>query len=308
MSSVPMSNNNGLSTRAQRDARVARPAPASWRNWLGVVPFFIFAFLFIVLPSAYLLVGAFRDNAGHFTLKNFADLFTPSILSAYWVTIRISLVTAVLGGLFGFMLAYAVTLGGLPRWMRTALLTFSGVASNFAGVPLAFAFIATLGRTGMVTVLFKTLLGLDLYDRGFNLYSFWGLSLTYLYFQFPLMVLIITPALDGLRREWHEAALNLGATSLDYWRRVALPILLPSILGTMILLFGNSFGAYATALSLTGGFINLVTIVIGSQIKGDILYNPGLGYALAMGMVFVMALAMGIYFLLRRRSERWLRQ
>lgn len=302
-----MSSKPWFPTRAQRDARHARPAPPAWRNWLGVVPFFIFTLLFIVLPSVYLLVGAFRDTAGRFTLKNFADLLTPSILSAYWVTIRISLVTAVLGGVFGFMLAYAVTLGGLPRWVRTALLTFSGVASNFAGVPLAFAFIATLGRTGMVTVLLKTLLGLDLYDRGFNLYSFWGLSLTYLYFQFPLMVLIITPALDGLRREWREAALNLGATSLEYWRRVALPILLPSILGTMILLFGNSFGAYATALSLTGGFINLVTIVIGSQIKGDILYNPGLGYALAIGMVVVMAAAMGIYFLLRKRSERWLR-
>jgi len=303
-----MSNNSLKPASIQRDAPSARPAPFPWRNWLGVLPFFVFTFLFIVLPSAYLLIGAFRDSAGHFTLKNFADLFTPSILNAYWVTIRISLVTAVLGGIFGFMLAYAVTLGGLPRWMRTALLTFSGVASNFAGVPLAFAFIATLGRTGMVTVLLKTLFGWDLYDQGFNLYSFWGLSLTYLYFQFPLMVLIITPALDGLRREWREAALNLGATSFHYWRRVALPILLPSILGTMILLFGNSFGAYATALSLTGGFINLVTIVIGSQIKGDILYNPGLGYALAMGMVFVMAVAMGIYFLLRRRSERWLRK
>ena len=67
------------------------------------------------------------------------------------------------------------------------------------------------------------------------------------------------------------------------------------MLGTMILLFGNAFGAYATALSLTGGFIDLVTIVIGSQIKGDILHNPGLGYALAMGMVFVMVVTMTIY-------------
>jgi len=275
---------------------------------LGVVPFFLFAFFFIVLPSAYLLIGAFRDSAGAFTLKNFADLFTPAILNAYWVTIRISAVTALVGGLLGFMMAYAVTVGGLPNGVRTILSTFSGVAANFAGVPLAFAFIATLGRTGMVTVFLKTVLGLDLYDQGFSLYSFWGLSLTYLYFQFPLMVLVITPALDGLKREWREAAENLGASTFQYWGRVALPILLPSILGSMILLFGNAFGAYATALSLTGGFINLVTIVIGSQIKGDILYNPGLGYALAVGMVIVMALAMLIYFSLRRRSERWLRQ
>lgn len=186
-------------------------------------------------------------------------------------------------------------------------MTFSGVASNFAGVPLAFAFIATLGRTGLVTVLLKNILGLNLYDQGFSLYSFWGLTLTYMYFQFPLMVLVITSALDGLKNEWSEAAENLGAGKSLYWRKVALPILMPSILGSMILLFGNAFGAYATAYSLTGGFINLITIVIGSQIKGDVLYNPGLGYALAVGMIIVMAAMMAIYYSLRRRSERWLR-
>ena len=252
------------------------------------------------------MAGAFQDPQGKFTFANFGGLFEPSILASYWVTIRISIVTAIGGGLLGFFMIYAVTLGGLPRWMRSILTTFSGVASNFAGVPLAFAFIATLGRTGMVTVILKLFFNLNLYDQGFSLYSFWGLTLTYMYFQFPLMVLVITPALDGLKKEWREAAENLGATPFQYWVKVGIPILMPSILGTMILLFGNAFGAYATALSLTGGFINLVTIVIGSQIKGDVLHNPGLGYALAMGMVFVMVVTMAGYYLLRRRSERWL--
>lgn len=292
----------------KRDAPKARPAPLQLGKWLGVVPFFIFAFLFIVLPSVTLLFGAFRDNSGKLTLMNFVSLMDPSILSAYWVTIKISLATAIGGGLLGFLMAYAITVGKLPRSVRTSLLTFSGVASNFAGVPLAFAFIATLGRTGLVTILLKNVFDLNLYDQGFSLYSFWGLSLTYLFFQFPLMVLVITPALDGLKKEWSEAAENLGATHGLYWRKVALPILMPSILGSMILLFGNSFGAYATAYSLTGGFINLITIVIGSQIKGDIYYNPGLGYALAVGMIIVMAVMMSIYYALRRRSERWLRK
>ena len=300
------SNPNSQQITEKRDAPKARPAPSPWRNWLGVVPFFLFIFLFIFLPSISLMMGAFQDNQGKFTLANFAGLLDPSILASYWVTIRISIVTAIGGGLLGFFMIYAVILGGLPRWMRSILTTFSGVASNFAGVPLAFAFIATLGRTGMVTVILKLFFNLNLYDQGFSLYSFWGLTLTYMYFQFPLMVLVITPALDGLKKEWREAAENLGATPFQYWTRVGLPILMPSILGTMILLFGNAFGAYATALSLTGGFINLVTIVIGSQIKGDVLHNPGLGYALAMGMVFVMIVTMTIYYFLRRRSERWL--
>lgn len=290
-----------------RDAPGARPARRINWAWAGVAPFLIFALFFLFIPSVSLFIGSFQDNQGHFTLANLAGLFTPSILSAYWITIRISVFTAVLGGLFGFFLAYSATLVGLPRWVYNGMATFSGVASNFAGVPLAFAFIATLGRLGLVTVLLKNIFGFNLYDHGFNLYSFWGLSVTYLYFQFPLMVLIITPALEGLRREWREAAENLGATGWQYWRHVGLPVLMPSLLGAMILLFGNAFGAYATALSLTGGFINLVTILIGSQIKGDVLHNPGLGYALALGMVVVMAISMAIYYLLRRRSERWLR-
>lgn len=303
-----MSSKQTFFQNNKRDAHEARPSSSGWRNWIVVVPFFLFAFLFIFLPSVSLLMRAFRDNDNRFTLMNFVGLLDPSILSAYWVTIRISLTTAVGGGLLGFLMAYAVTVGNLPRPIRTALMTFSGVASNFAGVPLAFAFIATLGRTGLVTLLLKSVLGVSLYDQGFNLYGFWGLTLTYMFFQFPLMILVITPALDGLKKEWREASENLGASHGMYLRKVAIPILMPSILGSMILLFGNSFGAYATAYSLTGGFINLVTIVIGSQIKGDILYNPGLGYALAIGMVVVMTVMMTIYYFLRRRSERWLRQ
>ncbi len=275
-------------------------------TWLGVVPFFLFALAFLFLPTASLFIGAFQNGEGMFSLDNVRALGQPFILRAYWITIQISAVTAVLGALFGFLLAYATVLGGLPGWTRSALLTFSGVASNFAGVPLAFAFIATLGRVGLVTTLLKELFGFNIYDQGFNLYSFAGLSLTYLYFQFPLMVLIISPALEGLKREWREAAENLGASSGQYWRYVALPVLLPSLLGTMILLFGNAFGAYATAYALTGGSLNLVPILIGAQIRGDVLHNPGLGYALALGMVVIMAVSIALYSWLQRRTARWL--
>ena len=150
-------------------------------------------------------------------------------------------------------------------------------------------------------------LGIDPYGAGFNLYSFWGLSLTYMYFQFPLMALIMAPALDGLKREWREAAENLGATPGQYWRYVALPILLPSLLGTMLLLFGNAFGAQATAYALTGGSLNLATILISSQLTGDVLHNPNLGYALALGMIAIISLTIVPYLYLRRLSERWVR-
>jgi putative spermidine/putrescine transport system permease protein len=175
-------------------------------------------------------------------------------------------------------------------------------------VPLAFAFVAILGRTGLITVLIKYLFHLNLYDAGFNLYSFFGLSLVYIYFQFPLMVLIMAPALEGLKREWREAAENLGATSTQYWLRVAMPILLPSILGSMILLFGNAFGAFATAYALVSqGQMQVITLEIGAQIRGDVLHNPGLGYAMAMGMIVIMAVSLEGYSWLQRKTERWLK-
>jgi putative spermidine/putrescine transport system permease protein len=295
-------------------AQAALPAPRlktrdrRLRDWVGVIPFFVFALLFIILPSLKLFIGAFQNAEGGWTLGNVLQLFTePNILNAYWLSIRISAITAIGGGVFGFLLAYAVTIGGLPRAMRAPLITFAAVASNFAGVPLAFAFVATLGRTGFVTVLLRNVFHLSLYDTGFNLYSFVGLSLTYMYFQFPLMVLIMAPALDGLKREWREAAENLGASGMQYWLRIAFPILLPSILGSMILLFGNAFGAYATAYALTGGALPIVTIQIGAQIRGDVLHNVGLGYAMAIGMVFIMAVSLAGYTLLQSRTERWLR-
>jgi len=277
-------------------------------KWIGLVPFFLFALFFILLPSLGLLAGSFLDSESNLTLKNIAELFiTPSIVNAYKLSIQISTVTALGGGIFGFLLAYSVTVGGLPRPFRTAMITFSGVASNFAGVPLAFAFVSTLGRVGFVTAILKNIFGVDLYQSGFTLYSFLGLSFTYMYFQFPLMVLIITPALDGLKREWREAAENLGANTFQYWWRIALPILLPSLLGTIILLFGNAFGAYATAYALTGGALPIITIQIGAQIRGDVLHNPNLGYAMAMGMVFIMAVSLAGYSWLQKFSERWLR-
>jgi len=280
----------------------------NWRVWLGVAPFLLFAVLFLLFPSLRLFTASFTDVNGKFTFDNIVQLFSvPVIVNAYKLSIQISAVTALGGGILGFFMAYAVTVGGLPKSLRSVLITFSGVASNFAGVPLAFAFVATLGRQGFVTHIIKDYLGVNIYEVGFNLYSFAGLSLVYMYFQFPLMVLIMAPALDGLKREWREAAENLGASGAQYWLRVALPVLLPSILGAMILLFGNAFGAYATAYALTGGRIGIVTIQIGAQIRGDVLYNPGLGYAMAIGMVVIMAVSLAGYSWLQAKTERWLR-
>ncbi len=284
----------------------AGPTGLPWA-WIGVAPFFLFALLFLILPTAFLVVGAFQTADGAFTLQNLRDLGHPSIVAAYWISIQISAASALGGAVIGAFLAYAAVGGGLPAWIRPTLMTFSGVASNFAGVPLAFAFLATLGRTGLVTWALATWFGFNLYSTGFNLLSFLGLTLTYLYFQIPLMVLILTPALDGLKKEWREAASILGASTFQYWRRIGLPVLWPSLMGSTLLLFANSFGAVATAYALTGSSLNIVTILLYAQIRGDVLHNQNLGYALALGMILITGVSNIAYIWLRGRAERWSR-
>jgi putative spermidine/putrescine transport system permease protein len=276
-------------------------------QWLGVAPFFIFAIMFLILPTLYLMLGAFQNDAGEFTFENIAALAQPSIVSAYWISIKVSLASSLIGAFAGLAIAIAIVRGGLPEWIRSATLTFSGVASNFAGVPLAFAFIATLGRLGLATVILNTLFGLNIYAHGFNILSFWGLTLTYVYFQIPLMVVIIVPAIDGLKKEWGEAAATLGATMAQYWRMVVIPVIWPSFLGTVILLFANAFGAIATAYALTGSSLNIVPILLYAQIRGDVLHNAHLGYAIAFGMIVITGLANVFYIWFRTRSERWLK-
>ncbi|MEN9894819.1 MAG: hypothetical protein RIR97_671 [Pseudomonadota bacterium] len=274
-------------------------------DWLGIAPFMLFAILFLVAPTLYLVTGAFFNTQGDVTFSNITGLFTDKILASYMMSIKISFASAIGGGLIGSVLAWAVVMGGVPPWIRSSMLTFSGVASNFAGVPLAFAFLATVGRTGVVTILLRDLFGFNLYASGFNLISFSGLTLTYMYFQIPLMILILTPALDGMKKEWREAAEILGASSFQYWTRVALPILWPSLLGTALLLFANAFGAVATAVALTGSTLNIVPIQLFAQMRGDVLHNVNLGYAMALGMIVITGVSNIGYILLRIRAERW---
>ena len=310
-----MSNNTDSvvtnpATPASAGVVLSRPgflAGVRWGDYLGVAPFLIFAALFLVVPTLYLVVGAFIGRDGAFTLQNIIDLGTPQIVSSFWISIRISAASALLGSLFGLLIALAIIRGRLPSAIRSTVMTFSGVASNFAGIPLAFAFLSTLGRLGLITVILKTVFGFDMYKAGFNILSFWGLTITYCYFQIPLMILIIAPAIDGLKKEWNEAAATLGASPYQFWRFIGLPILWPNLLGTISLLFANAFGAIATAYALTGSSLNIVPILLYAQIRGDVLNNPGLGAALALGMIVITAVANVIYLVIRTRAERWLK-
>jgi putative spermidine/putrescine transport system permease protein len=272
--------------------------------WVATLHFFAYTIAFLFVPAASVMIGAFQDKANHATFSNIRLLFDHPYIDAYKTSIEVSLVTALLGGVFGLLVAYAAIREGTPRWIRSVLTTFAGVAANFGGIPLAFAFIATIGPLGVVTVWLRNV-GWDPTVHGFQLFSRTGVEIAYMYFQLPLMILVIAPAIDGLRKEWREAAANLGAKQWQFWRYIGIPVLMPSLLGAIILLFGNAFAAYATAYSLTAGTVNLVPIMIGNYYTGNVLDNPHLAQALAFGMFVVLAIMMLLYIPLQRRAARW---
>ena len=275
-------------------------------SWLGLVPFLLFCLLFEILPAIIIIQGSFSDdNTGKPTLDNYKHMFSQvSNLHAFQNSISLSIVTALLGGFIGGFAAYSVynlRTGSL----RNFLVGFSSIAANFAGVPLAFAFVATLGVTGFITVAIHNVFHVNLYDIGFSLYSFWGLVIVYTYFQLPLMILLTLPALSALRPEWREAATNLGASNFTFWRRVGLPILLPSLIAATMLLFANSFGAFATAYALAQGGINIVPILINFVVNGNVIIDYGLGNALAVGMIVILLVAVSFYTVMLRRVNTW---
>src|SRR5213078_3173782 len=239
---------------------------------------FAYALLFLFIPAGEVIVGAFKDNKGAATLDHIHKLVHQPYVDQYWLSIKISLITAGLGCLFGLLIAYAALRQGTPRVVRA-----------------------------VVTSFIKDLLLFVLYAHGFTLFGERGVELVYLYFQIPLMILVIAPAVDGLRREWREAASNLGASSWQYWRHVGIPVLMPSFLGAFILLFGNSFSAYATAYGIAANGISIIPITIGFYYSGNVLFDPHFAEALAFGMFVVLAVMMLLYVPLQRRSARWMR-
>jgi putative spermidine/putrescine transport system permease protein len=240
-------------------------------------------------------------SKGILTLDFYRQALDPLFLRSFVNSIKLSATTAGLGVVFGTLVAYGI-ITTRNRFIQNALTALSDVTTNFGGAPLAFAFIVILGSTGIITLLLKQV-GIGLYPN-FRIYSISGLTIAYLYFQLPLMILLIIPSLHGLRREWHEAALNLGATTFRYWVEIALPILFPALVSGFLLLFANSFGAYATAWTLTGSDVDLITIRIAALIRGEVQLAPELADALSIYSLLIMTACVGGYLWLSNLSRK----
>jgi len=292
-----------------------RPVPALRRRIgpvLAVAPFFFIVTLGLILPTLALAVGAFQrtdpdTQVTESTMDNMAGALRGGYRTALLGSLRLAAICAVIGSVLGVLLAAAVVRSGSPL-LRRLVLTASGVLANFGGVPLAFAFVASIGNAGVVTTFLNDHFGFSLQsDLHFQLATITGIALVYMYFLVPLMVLVMTPALEGLKPQWAEAAENLGASRWHYWRFVAGPVLLPNFLGSVLLLFCSSFSAYATANALAGQSFPLVPTQIASVLSGNVLSGQeNLGAALALDMIVVVLPLTVVYQLLQRRTSRWL--
>jgi len=258
------------------------------------------------VPSLAVVYYAFHANKGGWTWSNIHLVTHGIFLVGFENSIKLGLLSAIIPGILGVFLAYAIQTSN-SNILRRLTSTGAGVLANFGGINLTFMFIATLGSTGILTYWLRDI-GISLANFGFNLYTFSGVLFVYMYFQLPLMVLVVTPALGGLRQSWREAAENMGASSWSYWRYVGIPVLMPSILGGMLLLFGSAFAAYATAESLTLGVIALSPIQIGNFLNGNVIAGQThVGYAIALGMLVILSITMIFYSLVRKRASKWLR-
>jgi putative spermidine/putrescine transport system permease protein len=263
-------------------------------GWLCLAPLILFLFVYEIMPLAGLVKSAFTSD-GTLSLRNILRAFQPSIIGAFINSVALSAIVAVIGTCVGGLLAYIIV-SSANSGVRNVLTALADVSANFGGAPLAFAFIIALGSTGMITLMLKQI-GIELYP-GFRIYSMQGLVLAYLYFEIPLAVLLLIPSMEGLRGEWREAAYSLGASKRQYWWNIALPILRPSLVSCLGLLFANAFGAYATAWTLTGSSINLVTVQIAAVVRGEVQLDPGLADAIALLSLVIMMLSVSIHRLI----------
>jgi len=289
----------------------APPAPRSPRKsrrfgaWAALTPLLAYCAIFLGLPVYALLYETFRrtnpvTNATSFTTANVTTSWQGIYLTSMWTSIRLSLATAALSAVVGLIAALAIS-QSRSRVLKQVVTAASGVLANFGGIPLAFCFIATAGTAGEVTNLIEKVY------PSFQLDSFAGLVLVYPYFLIPLMVLTTVPALEGLKRQWREAAAGLGGSTVQYWRFIGAPILLPALLGGFVLCFGSSFAAYATAKALVGDGVPLITLRIADVLSGNVIAGQeNLGMAMSINTILVCGVVMAVYLPLRKRSSRWL--
>ena len=276
---APIASNGPAAAKAAGpSATPASPlssAMAKHRQELGTLattlPFFAYTACFLLAPTVIVIVGAFQDRSGNFTLANFNKMFEANTIAAFGTSILVSLASSLIGAVVGALASYALVIGAKPNGLlRRMVSAISSVLAQFGGVMLAFAFIATIGINGVGTML------------------------------------IFLPAVDSIRPQWREACESLGGNTFQYWTRVACPILAPRFISAFLLLFASAFSAYATAAALFSQRSILVPLMIQGAMRNELDPNQqGFAQVLAFAMIIVVAIVMLLSHAVEKRAGRW---
>lgn len=265
------------------------------------LPLALLIALFECIPLMGMVVKAFLAD-GQLSLGNFIKAFQEpayqvAMLNSLWITILSSLA----GLVVDFFLAMA--LSGSRGRGKSWYLSLLNLTSTFSGVPLTIAFITTLGTSGVFVLMAQQVGFLPLAD--YNLYSVAGMFIIYLYFQIPMGTLLMLPVFEKVRKEWREASSLMGAGQLRFWAGIAIPVMMPGILGTFNMLFANAIAAYATPYLLVNNSVALLPTKIVDMFVGDVRQRPGLGSALSLVLLAFVILEITLTNLCKRHFEKF---
>ncbi len=273
---------------------------------LAVLPLLAVVFAFEVIPLFKLLISSFQPDViitSGFSFDNYIQVFTSQdSLLAFRNSILIAVSSTVIGLVIAFAAIRAVRKS--PARTRKRFTALFSVVSNFSGIPLAFSFMILLGNAGIIKKIFEEVSG-GIF--AFDLYSELGLMMLYIFFQIPLAALLLMPAFDAVSSEMEESSMMLGASDTFFWRKVGLPVMLPSVCGTVVILFANAVCAYATAYALLMNNFPLLSLNISAAYTGDMVSRPGLGAAMSVILMLTVCIVNALAGIIMKRSSSWMR-
>ena len=261
------------------------------------IPYVIWMALFVVAPIIMVVIYAFSASVGGFTLDNFAKMGTYTVV--FTRSFKLALIATAICVLIGYPVSYKMSKEG-PRFQRLAMvLIMLPMWMNF--LLRTYSWMAILENNGLLNQLFRKIGLIALYNNIFGTdISFFrmintqgAVVLGMVYNYLPFMILPIYSVIVKLDHSLIEAARDLGANSVQVFRRVILPLSLPGVLSGITMVFVPSVSTFAISKMLGGGTEMLLGDLIEQQYMGG-AYNPYLGAAISLVMMVIVLVCMGI--------------
>lgn len=262
------------------------------RVWWLLLPMGFWFFFFLVVPLVFVVWESVRGEAG-FDWSAYTRVFTRKMYKeSLKNSFLLSLSTTLLGTLIGLPLSYALYKTDPKK--KELFLSLLALPLTFSGLVIAYAFIILLGNSGFITILLSRLFGINTLEFSSFLFTWKGLVVAYLYFLIPRMILVMIAAWSEVDWSLLEAAEILGMKQIKAFFRVIFPLVRPSLLAGSSLLFAVSMGAFGTAFALVGTGVNIMPLLIYTQMS-EVSVNLQEANALAVVLVVVTTAIVVLY-------------